>query len=148
MNQSVFAVVAALVGGVLLALQPPTNAMLARGVGSTVNAAMISFVVGALALMAAAAMLGAKPELSQARALPWWAWIGGVYGAVFVFAIAYGAPRIGVAAVLTLAIAAQLATAVAVDHFGWLGLARRPLDLTKAAGVLMVFLGALLVRKG
>jgi transporter family-2 protein len=148
MNQTVFAIAAAIVGGVLLALQPPTNAMLARGVGSTVNAAMISFVVGAVALGVAAAVLGARPEAGAMKALPAWAWIGGVYGAVFVFAIAFGAPRIGVAATLTLAIAAQLATAVAVDHFGWLGLARRPVDLVKAAGVAMVFVGALLVRKG
>lgn len=148
MNQIAFAVLAALVGGALLALQPPTNAMLARGVGSTLNAATISFAVGTLALLLAAAIARVKPEWSAAKALPAWAWFGGAYGAVFVFAIAFGAPRIGVAATLTLAIAAQLATAVTLDHFGWLGLPARPITLGRLAGVALVFAGAVLVRRG
>jgi len=148
MNQSSLAVSAALVGGVFLALQPPTNAMLARGIGSTVNAAFVSFAVGALTLGVVAALLGTRPEAGAVRALPMWAWMGGVYGSVFVFAIAFGAPRIGVGATLTLAIATQLATAVAIDQFGLLGLARRPFDAVKLIGVALVFIGALLVRRG
>jgi transporter family-2 protein len=148
MNQIVFAISAALLGGFLLALQPPTNAMLARSVGSTLNAAMVSFAVGTLVLLAAALVARARPDLAAARALPWWAWLGGAYGAVFVFAIAYGAPRIGVAATLTLAIAAQLATAVALDHFGALGLPARPISFGRLAGVILVFAGAVLVRRG
>ncbi len=122
--------------------------MLARGVGSTLNAALVSFVVGAIALGLAAAVIGARPEAGAVKALPMWAWMGGLYGAVFVFAIAFGAPRIGVAATLTLAIAAQLATAVAVDQFGLLGLAKRPFDAMKLLGVALVFIGAVLVRRG
>jgi transporter family-2 protein len=148
MNQSSFAVLAALVGGVFLAVQPPTNAMLARGLGSTVNAAFVSFAIGALILGLLAALLGNRPEAGAVKALPIWAWMGGVYGSVFVFAIAFGAPRIGVGATLILAIATQLATAVVIDQLGLLGLAPRPFDAVKLLGVALVFVGAVLVRRG
>jgi transporter family-2 protein len=148
MNQALYAVVVMSVGGVLIALQAPTNAMLARTVGSPVNAALISFLVGFLGLVAASLALHAKPDLAAARALPWYAWLGGLYGAFFVAAIAYAAPRIGVASALTIAVGAQLVTALVLDHLGAFGLPARPIDLPKIAGVLLVGLGVVLVRRG
>jgi transporter family-2 protein len=137
-----------LLGGAFLALQAPTNAMLARGVGSPINAAMISFLVGSVGLIAATLLLRAKPDLAATRALPWWVWLGGLYGAVLVAATAFAAPRIGVASALTLGVAAQLVVAVGLDHFGAMGLKVRPVDLTKIAGLALVAVGVVLVRKG
>lgn len=148
MNQITFAILAALVGGLFVGMQPPTNAVLARAAGSTVNAALVSFMVGGVFFAALALALHQKPDWAGLKALPAWAWLGGIYGGIYVFAITYGAPRIGVAATLTLAIAAQLAAAVVIDQLGWFAMERRPLDLMRAAGVVMVFLGAFLVRRG
>jgi transporter family-2 protein len=148
MNPAAFAVVVMLVGGGLLALQAPTNAYLGRAVGSPVNAALVSFVVGTLGLAVAAVAFRAKADLVAIRALPWWTWLGGLYGAFLVAAVAYAAPRIGVASALTVMIAAQLAVALALDHFGLMGLPARPVDLVKIAGVGLVAVGVVLVRKG
>lgn len=84
------------------------------------------------------------PGLKQ---VPWYAWIGGFYGAFFVAAAAFGAPRVGLGVFLTDAIAGQLAAALVRDHFGLLGLTRHPVNVTRAAGLLLVLLGAVLVRK-
>lgn len=148
MNQAAAAIAAMLIGGVLLALQAPTNAMLARAVGSPVNAAFVSFLVGSTGLLAAALLLHARPNVGAAAGLPWYAWVGGLYGAFFVAAIAFAAPRIGVASALTLSIAAQLVTALVLDQFGAFGLPHRPIDLMKVAGVVLVGVGAMLVRRG
>ncbi|HWE46707.1 MAG TPA: DMT family transporter [Caulobacteraceae bacterium] len=148
MNQTLPAVIAMLIGGAFLALQAPTNAMLARGVGSPVNAAMISFLVGSLGLIVAALLLRTRPDPAVIRGLPWWVWVGGVYGAVLVAATAFAAPRIGVAQALTIGVAAQLLVAVALDHFGWMGLKVRPIDLSKIAGLVLVAAGVVLVRRG
>ena len=148
MNQTLPAIVAMLIGGAFLALQAPTNAMLARGAGSPVNAAMISFLVGSVGLIAASLLLRAKADPAVIRGLPWWVWLGGLYGAVLVAATAFAAPRIGVASALTLGVAAQLIVAVALDHFGLMGLTARPIDLSKIAGLVLVAAGVVLVRKG
>jgi transporter family-2 protein len=147
-NPAAVALVVMLVGGAMLSLQAPTNAFLGRAVGSPVNAALVSFVVGTLGLAVAALTLRARPDVVAARSLPWWAWLGGLYGAFLVAATAYAAPRIGLASALTVMIAAQLAAALTLDHFGLLGLPARPVDAVKIAGVALVAAGVVLVRKG
>ncbi len=147
MNPSIFAALAMLSGGAFLALQAPTNAALARSLGSPVNAALVSFAVGTAGLLLAAALLGVRPEAAGVRAAPWWAWLGGLYGAVLVAATAYAAPRLGVAPALTLVVAGQFVVAVALDHFGALGLAARPISASKLAGLGLIAAGVLLVRR-
>ena len=143
----IFSLAAAFVGGSLIALQAPTNALLARGVGSAVNAAFVSFVVGTMALLAVAAALGARPATGATAALPWYAWVGGFYGAFFVAVAAFAAPRLGVTAFLMVAIAGQLAMALLLDRIGAFGLARIEISPTRIAGILFVLAGAWLVRR-
>jgi transporter family-2 protein len=137
----------ALISGTLLALQTPTNGMLARGVESPVTAAFISFAVGMAALGLAVLMMGLRPPPGALRALPWYAWTGGLYGAVFVAAAAFAAPRIGLTFYLTLLIAGQVATALILDHYGAFGLARQEVSLGRLAGVALVIAGVVLVRR-
>ena len=134
------------VGGALLALQAPTNAMLARAVASPVNAALVSFAVGLAGLAVAALLLGARPSPTEVRALPWYAWAGGLYGAVFVAVAAFAAPRVGVTSFLTVAIAGQLAMALWLDRAGAFGLAVQEITASRIAGVALVLAGAWLVQ--
>ncbi|HEX8482086.1 MAG TPA: DMT family transporter [Allosphingosinicella sp.] len=142
-----FALAAAFVGGSLIALQAPTNALLARGVGSPVNAAFVSFVVGTVALLAVAAALGVRPAAGEVRSLPWHAWTGGFYGAFFVAVAAFAAPRLGVTYFLMVAIAGQLAMALLLDRIGAFGLPRIEISPARIAGVILVLAGAFLVRR-
>lgn len=136
-----------LLAGGLIALQAPTNVMLARAGGSPLLAALISFAVGTVALFA---LWLATDRTSPAalRGVPWWAWTGGLYGVVYVSISAFAAPRLGLASMLTIAIAAQLVAALVIDHFGLLRLAQSPISLVKLAGVALVLGGVVLVRRG
>lgn len=138
----------ALFAGILLAVQAPTNAILGKASGSAVVAAFVSFVVGAIALGAVVAATSGRLFAPGLRQVPWYAWLGGFYGAFFVAVAAFAAPRIGMGVLLTAAVAGQLAAAVVLDHYGLLGLTRHPVTITRIAGVLLVFAGALLVRRG
>ena len=142
-----FAVAGAFVSGALVALQAPTNAMLSRAVGSPVNAAMISFAVGLLALIAVVLALGARPTGAEVRALPWYAWTGGLYGAVFVAIAAFAAPRLGVTQFLMISIAGQLAMALVLDRFGAFGLPKIEISPLRILGLVLVLAGAALVRR-
>ncbi len=132
--------------GVCVALQAPTNARLAAAGGSALLAALVSFAVGTAALLAI--WLATDRTLPTAIAgAPAWAWMGGLYGAVYVAVIAYAAPSLGVATALALAIAAQLVAALVIDGAGLLGLASKPLTGTRLLGVLMVIAGVALTRR-
>lgn len=144
---ALIAISAAFIAGALVALQAPTNALLARAVASPVNAALVSFAVGLAGLAVAALVLGARPSPAEMRALPWYGWIGGLYGAVFVAVAAFAAPRIGVTFFLTVVIAGQLAMALLLDRSGGFGLPAQEISLTRVAGVLLVLAGAWLVQQ-
>ena len=142
-----FALAGAFVSGTMIALQAPTNGLLARGAGSPVNAALISFAVGTIALLVVALLLGARPAPGAMRAMPWHAWAGGLYGAVFVGLAAFAAPRIGVTFFLAISIAGQLAMALLLDRLGAFGIDKVALSPTRLAGVALVLLGVVLVRR-
>jgi transporter family-2 protein len=135
------------IAGGLVALQAPTNASLSRAGGSPVLAALISFSVGTAALLAVWAASGHRPAAASFTGLPWYAWLGGLYGAVFVAIAAFAAPRIGLASLITIGIAGQIAMALLLDHFGALGLPREPINLGRIGGALLVLVGVVLVRR-
>ena len=133
--------------GSMIAIQAPTNAMLARAGGSPVLAALISFAVGTAALFVAWLASGNRPNAAPFASLPWYAWVGGLYGAVFVAVAAYAAPRIGLASLITIGIAGQIAMALWLDHLGALGLPREPVSLGRILGAALVIAGVILVRR-
>jgi len=147
MNPSLFAMLAVVFGGAATALQAPTNAKMMTAVGSPVNAAFVSFAVGTAALGILAVVLQTRPDMAASRALPWYAWIGGLYGAIFVVAAAWGVPKLGVATTITLMVAGQLLLSLALDHFGVMDVPKQPLNLGRVAGVALVLAGVLLVRR-
>lgn len=142
------AMIAVVLAGGATALQAPTNARLATAVSSPVNAAFVSFAVGTAALGLLALALQTRPDVTAMRGLPPYAWVGGLYGAVFVVAAAWAVPRLGVATTITLMVAGQLMLSLVLDHFGALGVPRNPISLTRLAGVGLVIGGVLLVRRG
>jgi transporter family-2 protein len=136
-----------LFAGGMIALQAPTNAMLARAGGSPVLAALISFTVGTLCLFAVWLGSGGRPRTASFAGLPWHAWLGGAYGAFYVAIAAYAAPKIGIASLITIGIAGQIAIALLLDHYGLLGLPREPVNFGRVLGAILVVAGVVLVRR-
>jgi transporter family-2 protein len=149
MNPAIFLpMLLVLFAGGMIALQAPTNSMLARAGGSPVLAALISFAVGTAALLLVWLVGGSRPGTAAFANLRWYAWLGGVYGAIYVAVAAFAAPRIGLASLITVGIAGQIAMAMWLDHVGALGLPRDPISMGRIAGALLVIAGVVLVRRG
>lgn len=140
-------IIIVLLAGIGLAVQPPTNAALAKASGSVWLASLVSFAMGTAILFAIWAAAD-RTMPATLKGAPGWAWLGGLYGACFVAALAYASPRLGLASALTIAVASQLVTALVLDRFGLLGLSAQPISLMRIAGVLLVIGGVLLVRAG
>ena len=136
-----------LAAGAMISLQAPTNAILARASGSPVLAALISFGVGTVVLFLVWLANGPRPRASAFGGLPAYAWFGGAYGALYVTVAAYAAPKIGLASLITIGIAGQIAMALLLDHFGALGLPRDSINLGRIGGAVLVIAGVVLVRR-
>lgn len=128
--------------------QAVINSKLAASVDSPVLAAFISFAVGTLALFVYILLTGVPlNNLALARNAPLIAWIGGFLGAFFVAVMATIVPRIGVALSFSLAIAGQMFITLLIDHFGWLGVPEKPINLTRVLGAALITIGVVLIRK-
>lgn len=137
-----------LVAGLGITVQISMNSQLRKVLQSANTAALISFLVGTTALIAL--LLATRqplPERSTLAAVPWWAWFGGVMGAFYVASSTIVAGELGTASLLGLALAGQLATALVIDHFGWLGMPEHPLTLTRIAGVGLLASGVWLITR-
>ncbi|HLM52824.1 MAG TPA: DMT family transporter [Pseudoxanthomonas sp.] len=130
--------------GMLLPLQALINASLGKQTTGAVFASLVSFLVGSSALMAW--WLLSRPAFDGAALarVPWWAWTGGLIGAVYVAAATLLIPRMGAAALICLVVFGQVASSLLLDHFGVLH-ARQPIDPLRLIGALLVIAGALLV---
>ncbi len=134
--------------GIGIAVETPTNAMLTKSSSSALLASLISFLVGTGVLAAAMAIL--RPQLTPGwtAATPWYAWIGGAYGAVVVMLSAWATPKLGAGATLVIIVASQVVLGVTLDHLGVLGLERHPAGWLRLGGVVVVCAGALMVARG
>ena len=79
--------------------------------------------------------------------VPLWAWFGGLFGAFYVAISTIVATELGAASLLALALLGQLAMALVVDHFGWLGLPVNPISWTRVSGVVLLIAGVWLVTR-
>lgn len=132
--------------GVVLIVQVGVNTSLRAAVGNPVMAALISFLIGSVALLAFLLLMRTPwPARAQLSAVPAWMWLGGVLGAFYVVSTIIVGPRIGAAALLALIVLGQLVTSLLVDHFGWLGFPEHPVTPLRLLGAVMLFGGMLLI---
>lgn len=136
--------------GLIIPLQSAVNSSLRDALGSgSLLAALVSFGVGTV-FLAGFSLATGQPFASLAGLprIAWWQWLGGVMGAFFVFGSTLLAPRIGLAAMISLIIAGQVVSSLAFDRFGLLGLPVREISWVRLLGALLLLAGATLVNFG
>ncbi|MCI4643630.1 MAG: DMT family transporter [Hyphomonadaceae bacterium] len=138
----------AILAGALISAQGVVNGRLTTYLGGPLQAALISFTVGWVALLAMNIAFGNKlPSPDILGSAPWWIWLGGLVGAVAVTLAAFAIPRIGVAAYISALIAGQLAAALFYDHFGAFGQTVREITPLRLVGILLMGAGVYLIRR-
>jgi bacterial/archaeal transporter family-2 protein len=138
------AVVLTAVAGGLIALQAPINAGLGKATGN-LPAALVSFVVGTVALTAIVVLSGKAGGLGSAFDVSWYYLLGGLLGAVYVANALIAVSVIGAGGVAAATITGQLAASVAIDRLGLFGLDEVPLTPERLLGVALLFVGTVLV---
>ncbi|MGR3490637.1 MAG: DMT family transporter [Shimia sp.] len=143
--QTLLALTAIAIGGACIAIQAPINARLASHVGDPVAAAAISFLVGFMVLAAVTLARGAVPGVSALDA-PWWAWVGGALGAIYVWAAVWSVGTLGVVTLVAALIFGQLSAALVLDAIGAFGMQVREISWTRIGAVILVAAGLVLSR--
>jgi transporter family-2 protein len=135
-------------GGAGLAVQMAWNSRLRTATQSPVLTTMISVVVTLVSLVivwaSGAVNRGKLPALDS---LPAWAWFGGLFAGFYLVAALIGIPKLGAAAVFSLVIAGQMASALTLDLTGAFGMERIPLSPTRVLGTLLLLAGAVLIQR-
>ena len=138
-------VLAAVVGGALMAAQGPIYTRIAGLLGGPLQAAMLAFALGAAALLMLLFAMGAPfPRRENMAEVPVWLWGGGLFGVYAVLTSIWAVPRLGVASYMVCVIVGQLAASYAYDRFGAFGLVPRAFSTANLIGLGMVATGAAL----
>jgi bacterial/archaeal transporter family-2 protein len=140
----IFALVA--VGaGAAVAVQSAANAGLAArtGLGVALIINTIIVLLGTLVFFFASGSRGAFFPTGT----PWSLYVGGLCGFGIILAAAFVFPRIGAGPAVALIVLGQGAAALAIDHFGVMGLARQPISLSRIGGFVLILVGVVLLRR-
>ena len=138
------AVVLTAVAGGLIALQAPINAGLGKATGN-LPAALVSFLVGTVALAAIVVLSGKAGGLGSTFDVRWYYLLGGLLGVIYVVNALIAVSVIGAGGVAAATVTAQLTASLAIDRLGWFGLDQVALTPERLLGVVLLLAGTVLV---
>ena len=135
-------------GGAALTMQMAWNARLRAATGSPVLTTLLSVFVSLLSLTvlwaSGATNRGSIPAFNS---VPKWAWCGGILGVYYLVASLIAIPKLGAAAVFSLVIAGQMATALILDSTGLFGVTQISLSTSRLLGTALLVMGVILIQR-
>ena len=145
--QALFFVFAAFAGAIS-ASQAGANSMLGRTIGK-LPAGLTSLAVSIVSLLMLGVFSGGLtwPGADKAGAVPWWAWLGGIMGAVMLAAQLFVAEQLGSAVFAGVFVTAALITSVLLDHFGLFGFKQHAATWARLGGLALMLAGILVVAR-
>ncbi|GJG89557.1 hypothetical protein tb265_47380 [Gemmatimonadetes bacterium T265] len=141
-----------ILAGVLNTLQSGSNATLNKRLEHPLASAAVVY-LGGLAVIVLGSLgglllgRGGLPAADRAALVPWWGWIGGTLGLVYVFAMFLVAPKLGAAVFTAVSVTAGVLTSLVLDHFGWMGFDPHPAGWGRIVGGLLIVGGLGLIAK-
>ncbi len=138
----------ALLSGFCLAIQPAVNGHLGIGISSGIQAALISFLIGTILLIAINVILKQMTSVKMAfqKKAPWWFYMGGFLGALYVFFALVITPEIGTGAFVIFVLIGQMVVSLLIDNYGLLRSRIRKVSYIQIIGLVVMLLGAGIVK--
>jgi bacterial/archaeal transporter family-2 protein len=147
MLKLVFPMLLAVGAGVSIVVQQILNANLRGALSSAAWSGFVSYLLRTVCMaLLALALRDPVPSASVAARIPWWAWSGGLFGAIFIALAILLIPQLGAATFFALLITGQMLCSLAFDHFGLLGLPLQPASLIRLADAAFLILGVVMIR--
>ena len=142
-----YMLIASVMAGGLLTLQGVVNSHLGKLLQHPLHASFISFLVGVATIsLALLAFRASFPKVSDMSAVPWYLYIGGALGVVYVTAVLLFVPKLGAASVIMAVFLGQMAASLAIDHFALFGVPQIRLSMVRISGCAMMMAGLYLIQ--
>lgn len=142
----IWCIILAFVCGAIFPLQAGLNNRFTKVTINPIVTTFFSVMVGFIAIAAYVIISRTKlPTLTTISAAPWYVWIAGVLGTIYVASVIFLIPRLGLAFTFSLIVAGQIIISIVLDHLGTFG-PQQSFSLTKVAGAALVVLGVIIVR--
>jgi transporter family-2 protein len=137
-----------LIAGALQAWGPPINGALRNSLTNPWLASLVSF-LPVIAFLACLVLCLPRPlpTMEGINAMPWWAPLGGLIGAVAVVAGLLFVNKIGAGSFAGLTITANILMSLVIDKFGWFGMEVHPLNGCRMLGAALMVGGITLIAK-
>ena len=104
-----FPIVLAVSAGISLVVQQALNANLRTALNSAAWSGFASYLLGVICMAVfALALQDPAPSLATVARIPWFAWTGGLFGAIFIVLAIFLIPQLGAATFFALLIAGQM----------------------------------------
>ncbi|MCA9635025.1 MAG: DMT family transporter [Myxococcales bacterium] len=139
-----FLVSLALIAGLASAAQPSVNAGLAAR--SSLSAALLFNSVVVL-IGCVIYFVAAGPRSPVVPGTPWYFYLGGIFGLTIITTMPLVVPRLGPALALALWVLGLGVGGLLIEYFGLWGIRRGEIGLDRLLGVLLLFVGVLLIRR-
>jgi transporter family-2 protein len=148
MQNLIWPVLLAVGAGISVLIQQVLNANLRAELSSAAWSGFMSYLVGVVCMtVLALAIRDPIPSVATVARVPLWAWSGGLFGAIFIGLSIVTIPKLGGAAYIAILVTGQMLAALTVDHFGWMGIPERPIDLPRVIGLALLVGGVVLIRR-
>lgn len=137
-----------IIGGALQSCGAAMNGQLNKSIGNPWLASTISFTL--ITFFFAAAFLIMPHPLPTTKGLaemPWWAVVGGLVGAVQVYAGLTQVNKIGAGPFMGFTVTAALIMSLVIDHYGWFRMDPHPMNVWRGLGGLLLVAGVTLIAK-
>ena len=130
-------------------VQAILNTRLGRQIGGPLMGSLMSFFVGIICLFVLNLSLNFSSvvQLKPSSTSPWYLWLGGLFGAIFVAYITWVNQKQGMALTFSLVVSGQILISLVIDHYGLLGSTIRTITLDKIIGALLIITGLVLIKK-
>lgn len=137
-----------IVGGALQSVGAAMNGQLGKSLVNPWLASAISFTMITFFFTAAFLIMPHPlPTLKDIAGLPWWAVIGGLVGAVQVYAGLSFVNKVGAGPFMGFTVTASLIASLAIDHFGWFRMEQHPMNIWRGLGAALLVGGVSLIAK-
>jgi bacterial/archaeal transporter family-2 protein len=138
--------------GFLIAIQAGCNATMEKSLQNPILAAFLSFCAGTAALLLAFAVYAAitrtpMPRAAQFSSVPWWGWVGGALGAIYILCMVLTAQKVGSGVFIGLTVTATIVASLVMDHYALLGFQRHTAGVGRILGGALMIAGMLLIGR-
>jgi transporter family-2 protein len=140
-------IVIVLIIGCIVSIQGSINTQLTTYLKNPLQGALVNFFVGFISLICLNVIFRVKvPTYEIIKVIPFYLFLGGFLGVVFVTSVIFFIPKLGVSTVLAASIAGQMITASIIDHFGLFGFQPISFNITRFIGCVFLLIGVMLIQ--